>query len=237
MQPIGGGSQPSYEALLAENRKLRSQLNGIHIDPSKDQVTLRGLQGDDLKINELQVQMPGLGKLVPELLNVSALSNPKGTVQLPDLARFARFPMQVQTLDLSLNQKAINQVLSQQKVDGLSDLRLEIGEGGRLSLSGISTKFIDVGFEVQGRVSAAGGTKMRFDLDNTRVGGWLPVPKLMTNLFASLAAHEMSKMSVQQEEDGAFVVDMKGYLPPNIALTIDEVRTSQGVIGVRSGLA
>lgn len=236
MQPIGGGSQPTYEQLLAENRKLKQQLTGIHIDPSNDQVTLRGLQGEDVKIDELQVQMPGLGKLVPDLLNVSALSNPKGTVQLPDLARFARFPMQVQTIDMSLNQKAINQVLSQQKVEGLSDLRLEIGDHGRLRLSGISTKFIDVGFAVQGRVSAAGGSKIRFDLEKTRVGGWLPVPRLMTNLFASLAAHEMSKMKVHQEEDGAFIVDMKGYLPPNIALTIDEVRTSPGVIGVRSGL-
>lgn len=236
MQPIGGGPQPSYDQLLAENRKLKQQLNGIHIDPSKDQVTLRGLQSDDLKINELQVNMPGLGKLVPDLLKVSNLSNHNGTVQMPDLGRFAKFPMQVQTLDMSLNQKAINEVLSRQKVDGMSDLHLQIGEGGKLRLSGIANKLIDVSFEVQGRVSAAGGTKMRFDLDKTRVGGWLPVPKLMTNLFASLAANEMAKMSVTQEESGAFVVDMKGYLPPNIGLTIDDVRTSPGFIQVRTGL-
>ncbi len=236
MQPIGGGPQPSYEQLLAENRKLKSQLNGIHIDPSKDQVTLRGLQGDDLKINELQVNMPGLGKLVPEMLNVSTLSNPKGRVQMPELSRFAKFPMQVQTLDMSLNQKAINEVLARRKVDGMCGLRLEIGSEGRLRLSGIANKLIDVPFEVQGRVSSAGGTRMRFDLDKTRIGGWLPVPKLMTNLFASLAANEMSKMNVTQEEDGAFVVDVKGYLPPNIGLTIDEVRTSPGFIQVRSGL-
>lgn len=234
MQPIGGGPQPSYDQLLAENRRLKQQLNGIHIDPSKDQVTLRGLQGQDLRIDELQVKMPGLGKLVPEFLDVSALSNPKGTVQLPDLSRFAKFPMEVQTVDMSLNQRAINQVLSQQKVDGLKDLRLEVGSEGRLSLKGISTKVFDVGFEVGGRVSAAGGTKLRFDLEKTRVGGWLPVPKLMTNLFASLAANEMSKMNVKQEEDGAFVVDVKGFLPPNIALTIDEVRSSPGVVQVRT---
>ncbi|MBX3169239.1 MAG: hypothetical protein KF760_17670 [Candidatus Eremiobacteraeota bacterium] len=235
MQPIGGGPQPSYEQLLAENRKLKQQLNGIHINPGQDQVSLRGLQSDDLKIDELQVKMPGLGKLVPEFLNVSTLSNPNGTVQLPDLSRFARFPMQVQTIDMSLNEKAINKVLSRQKVEGMSGLHLQIGEGGKLKLSGIANKLIDVSFEVQGRVSAAGGTKMRFDLDKTKVGGWLPVPKLMTNLFASLAANEMARMSVKQEEDGAFVIDMKGYLPPNIGLTIDDVRTAPGVIQVRGG--
>lgn len=234
MQPIGGGPQPSYDQLLAENRRLKQQLNGIHIDPSTDQVTLRGIQAQDLRVDELQVKMPGLGKLVPEFLDVGALSNPKGAVQLPDLSRFAKFPMEVQTVDMSLNQRAVNQVLSQQKVDGLKDLRLEVGSEGRLSLKGISTKVFDVGFEVGGRVSAAGGTKLRFELEKTRVGGWLPVPKLMTNLFASLGANEMSKMNVTQEEDGAFVVDVKGFLPPNIALTIDEVRSSPGVVQVRT---
>ena len=236
MQPIGGGPQPSYEQLLAENRKLKQQMNGIHIDPTRDQVSLRGLQGDDLKINELQVNIPGLGKLIPELLKVSTLSNPDGSVQMPDLSRFAKFPMQVQTLDMSLNQKALNEVLSRQKIDGMSELKLEVGEGGRLRLSGIANQLIDVPFSVEGRVSAAGGTKVRFDLDKTRLGGWLPVPRLMTDLVASLAAGEMAKMNVTQQEDGAFVADIKGYLPPNIGLTIDEVRTSQGQIQVRTGL-
>ena len=232
MQPIGGGPQPSYEQLLAENRKLKQQMNGIHIDPTRDQVSLRGLQGDDLKINELQVNIPGLGKLVPEFLKVSSLSNPDGSVQMPDLARFAKFPMQVQTLDMSLNQKAVNEVLSRQKVEGMSKLKLEIGEGGRLRLSGIANQLIDVPFSVEGRVSAAGGTKVRFELDKTRLGGWLPVPRLMTDLFASLAAGEMAKLNVTQT-DGAFVADLKGFLPPNIGLTIDEVRTSRGQIQVR----
>ncbi|MFN8612723.1 MAG: hypothetical protein U0931_34620 [Vulcanimicrobiota bacterium] len=234
MQPIGGSQPPSYEQLLAENRKLKQQLNGIHIDPSKDQVTLRGLQSDDLKIDELQVSLPGLGKVVPDLLKVSTLSNPGGKVQMPDLSQFARYPMQVQSMDLSLNQKALNQVLSQQRVDGMSDLQLQVGEGGKLKLTGIARKVINVPFEVQGRVSAAGGTRIRFDLDKTKVGGWLPVPKLMTNLFASLAANEMAKMSVTQQ-DGAFIVDMKGFLPPNVGLRIDELRTSQGQIQVRTG--
>ena len=232
MQPIGGGPQPSYEQLLAENRRLKQERNGIHIDPAQDQVTLRGLQGADLRIDELQVKMPGLGKLVPELLDVSAVSS--GTLKMPDLGRFAQFPMEVQTIDMSLNQRAINDVLSRQKVDGVRDLSLEVGSEGRLRLKGISTKVFDVGFAVEGRVSAAGGTRLRFDLEKTRVGGWLPVPKLMTNLFASLAADQMSKMNVKQEEDGAFVVDVKGYLPPNVGLTIDEVRSSPGVIQVRT---
>lgn len=232
MQPIGGVPQPSYEQLLAENRRLKQQLNGIHIDPNTDQVTLRGLQSQDLRIDELQVNVPGLGKVVPELLKVSTLSNPSGRVQMPDLSQFARFPMQVQSLDLSLNQKALNQVLSQQKVEGMSDLQLQVGEGGRLKLTGMARKVVNVPFEVQGRISAAGGTKIRFDLDKTKIGGWLPVPKLMTNFFASLAAHEMARMNVTQQ-DGAYIVDLKGFLPSNVGLTLDEVRTRNGEIQVR----
>lgn len=154
---------------------------------------------------------------------------------MPDLARFAKYPMQVQTLDMSINQKALNEVLSRQKVDGMSDLQLEVGEGGKLRLSGIANQLIDVPF-VEGRVSAAGGTKVRFELEKTRLGGWLPVPRLMTDLFASLAAGEMARLNVTQQDDGAFVADIKAFLPPNIGLTIDEVRTRQGQIQVRTGL-
>ncbi|MBS2039403.1 hypothetical protein JST97_30740 [bacterium] len=234
MQPIGGSPQPSYEQLLAENRRLKQQLNGIHIDPSKDQVTLRGLQGQDLKVDELQVSLPGLGKLVPDLLKVSTLSNPGGRVQMPDLSEFARYPMQVQSMQLTVNEKALNQVLAQQKVEGLSDLKLQVGEGGRLRLSGMARKVIKVPFEVQGRLSAEGGTRLRFELDKTRLGGWLPVPKLMTNLFAALASHEMAKMSVTRQDE-AFILDVKGYLPANVGLSIDELRTRPGEIQLRSG--
>jgi hypothetical protein len=134
-----------------------------------------------------------------------------------------------------LNQKAINGVLAQQKVEGMSGLQLQVGEGGKLKLTGMAKKVINIPFEVQGRVSAAGGTKVRFDLDKTRLGGWLPVPKLMTNLFASLAAGEMARLSVTQQ-DGAYIVDMKGYLPPNVGLNIDELRTTPGEIQLRTGL-
>ena len=235
MQPVGGG--PSYDQLLAENRKLKEQLAarraGIHIDVDHDRVSLGSLTTPELKIDDLQVSIPGLKKLLPELVQVSALSNPSGHVKMPDLASFARFPMKVESMDLSVTQRTLNQVLSQKPVPGMCDLHLEVGEHGRLKLSGIAQKLIPVPFEVEGRVAAAGGSRVRFDLEKTRLGGFLPIPNLMTNFFASLASHEMSRMNVTQEGD-SYTVDLRGFMPDNILVRIDEVQTDHGNLRVQT---
>ena len=238
MQPIGGG--PSYDQLLAENRQLKQQLAqqspaGIQVDVEHDRVSLRGLTTPELQINELQVSVAGLKKLVPEFIQVASLANSSGTVQLPDLSRFSRFPMQVEKMDLSISEKTLNQVLSQREVEGMSGLKVEVGDKGRLILSGFAHKLITIPFQVEGKVSAVGGSKLKFDLEKTRVAGFLPVPNLMTNFFASLASHEMAGMNVTQQGD-SYVVDLKGFVPDNIQLSLDEVQTQHGQIHVRTGM-
>lgn len=237
MQPVGG--QPSYEQLLAENRRLKQQLaekqSGIHVDVANDRVTLRGLETEELKINELEVAVPGLKQVLPEVVKVSNLTNPDQKVRLPDLARFARFPMRVETMDLSVTEQTLNQILAQQKVDNVSDLHLAIGNNGRLRIGGDYHKIFTVPFQVEGQLKAVGGSRLRFDLEKTRLAGLLPIPNIMTNLFASLATHMMSRLNVTRD-GSSYVVDLKGYLPANLSAQIDEVATQPGLISLRAGL-
>jgi hypothetical protein len=240
MQPVGGN--PSYDQLLAENRQLKQQLAqrqatpaGIQVDIERDQLSLNGLKTEEVQIDELRVSVAGLKKLVPELIQVSALANSSGQVKMPDLTRFSRFPMRVESMDLKLTEKTLNKVLSQTPVEGMSDLRIQVGQGGRLKLSGFAHKLIPVPFQVEGRVSAAGGSKLRFDLEKTKIAGFLPLPNLMTNLFASLASREMAAMNVVQRGD-SYTVDLKSFVPENIQMQIDEIQTQSGQIRVRTGL-
>lgn len=238
MQPVGSG--PSYEQLLAENQRLKKQLaersSGVHIDLESDRVSLRELSSGEIHIRELEMAVPGLRKVVPEMMqSASSLSGPGGKMVLPDFSRFARYPMKVEKLDVSVQEKTLNAALRQRPIEGMSDLRLELGEKGRVRLSGFAQKLIPIPFEVEGRLSASRGSRLAFDLEKTRVAGFLPIPNLMTNFFASLASREMAQMSVTQQGNH-YEVDLRAFFPEHVEVRIDSVQTLPGQIRLQTGM-
>jgi hypothetical protein len=236
MQPIQG---PSYDQLLAENARLRSRLReqegpGIRLDLPQERVSLRGIHSPDLQLEEVDVKLPGLSKALPDLMKLAPQKGPWGEVPRPDLKEFAKFPMQVERMRVGVPEDAINRVVGQKRVEGLSDLKVKVEPGGRLRLTGVAHKVFDIPFEVQGRLLAQGDSKLRFRLEGTRVGGFLPIPNLMTNFFASFAANEMARMQVRQEGDD-YVIETKPLVPENISVKFDRVSSQGGTLFIESG--
>lgn len=232
MQPVG---KPSYEQLLAENQRLRQQLQarpraGLEVDFESESVQIRGLQSDELSLQSAKIHMPGLAEALPELLKVGSRVGQDGSFSMPDLSQFSRYPMKVQQLRVEISESTLNQVLARREVEGMSDLRVRVGEGGQIRLSGIAQKLIPVPFEVEGRLSAQ-GSALRFQLQRTRVAGFLPVPNLMTNFFASLASREMAAMHVRQQGDD-YRIDLKPFLPPGLELELDRITSRPGTLWV-----
>lgn len=232
MQPLG---KPSYEQLLAENQKLRQQLQarpraGMEVDFESESVQIHGLQSEELSLQQAKVHMPGLAKALPELLKVGSRMDRDGSFSMPDLSQFSRYPMKVQQLRMEISESTLNQVLAKREVEGMSELRVRLGEGGRIRLSGIAQKLIPVPFEVEGRLSAE-GSALRFQLQRTRLAGFLPIPNLMTNFFASLASREMAAMHVHQQGDD-YRIDLKPFLPAGIELEIDRITSEPGTLRV-----
>lgn len=239
MKPVGASGQPSYDQLLAENQRLRQQLAaqqqappGIQLDLQQERVTIRGIESPAMKIHDLEVQMPGLKEAVPQLMDVASSVGRDGKFAMPDLSAFARYPMKVEKLNLSLSEQAVNRILAQTPVEGMSDLSLKVGQNGRIQLSGMARKLIPVPFEVKGQLIANGSSEVRFRLDKTKVAGFLPVPNLMTNFFASFASREMAKMNVRQQGDD-YVVNLKGLLPDNLSLQVDDITSRAGTLFIR----
>lgn len=236
MKPIGSSGQPSYDQLLAENQRLRQQLAsqqqappGIHLDLQQERVTIRGLESPSMKLHKLDVQMPGLKEAVPQLMDIASSVGGDGKFSMPDLSAFARFPMKVEKLNMSVSEKTVNQILAQTPVEGMSDLNLKIGQNGRIALRGMARKLIPVPFEVKGQLIANGSSEVRFRLDKTKVAGFLPVPNLMTNFFASFASREMAKMHVRQQGDD-YIVNLKGLMPDNLSLQVDDITSQAGTL-------
>lgn len=238
MQPIQG---PSYEALMAENARLKARLReqeapGLQVDLPQERLCLRGLSSSDLQLNEIQVKVPGLARVLPELMKLTPTSGPWGEVPRPDLKDFAKFPMLVERLQVGVPEDAINRVVQKKPVEGLSELKVKVEPGGRLKLSGVAHKIFDIPFEVQGRLLAQGDTQLRFRLESTTLGGFLPVPNLMTNFFASFASDQMAKLQVRQQGDD-YLIETRALVPENIQVKFDRVRSQGGTLFIESGPA
>lgn len=173
------------------------------------------LQGAGIQVDELAVKIPGLARVLPDLMKLTPARGPWGEIPRPDLKDFAKYPMQVERPQLGLPEAAINRVVQQKDVPGLSELQVKVESGGRLKLSGVAHKVFDIPFEVQGRLLAQGDSQLRFRLESTTVGGFLPIPNLMTNFFASFASNEMARMQVRQEGDD-YVIETKALVPENV---------------------
>ncbi|MFN8611791.1 MAG: hypothetical protein U0931_29875 [Vulcanimicrobiota bacterium] len=236
MKPIQG---PSYESLLAENARLKARLReqeapGFQVNLQEERVCLRGLNSPDLQLNEIEVKVPGLAKVLPEFMKLTPTRGPWGDVPRPDPSDFAKFPMQVERLQVGVTEEAINRVVQKKPVEGLSELKVKVEPGGRLKLSGVAHKIFDIPFEVQGRLLAQGDTQLRFRLEATTLGGFLPLPNLMTNFFASFASDQMAKMQVRQQGDD-YVIETKAMVPENVQVKFDRVRSQGATLFIESG--
>lgn len=229
MTPLNGN--PSYQQLVDENRRLKEQLaqkeKGVHLDLQNDRVVLRDVGGPQLHVSELQLKVPGLAKIANQALAPEAILNEERKLHLPKLDQFAKIPMTVERAKVEVAPEVINGVLSDLQVPGVSDLSVGVGDGGKLSLSGYAKKIFTVPFEITGRVTRDDETHLRFSLDKTKVAGFLPVPNLMTNIFAALAADQMQKIHVERQGND-YVVDVSGHIPPNLDLRLSRVTTQDG---------
>ena len=239
MDPTVG---PSYKLLQQENLRLRAQLAelreqrpaGLTTDFAANRVSIRNLKTPELAIDSLDVHVPQLGSLAADLLKVSSLVNSSKSVQLPSLKGFEKTPLEVESAHLRLPEKTINQIVGQMRPAGVSNLNLTLGEQGKVKLTGSKDGLLSIPFEVQGTVSRENDEQVRFSLEKTRVLGFLPVPRLMTDIFASLASHTMSQLHVEKKGDD-FLLNAGAFLPSNIDMGLKAVTTQDGYLIVEAG--
>ncbi len=222
---------------MAENARLRQQLaekrKGVHIDMESGTVEIHDMRSSAVQIDDLQLKLQGLSKLSGPLLDPSTLQNPARMQQL--LSDLPKYPMTIEKANLRISEQAINQILTQRPVEGMQDLKIKLGKSGDIQLSGYATKaFFKVPFEVRGSLSPEKAGAVRFKLDSTKVAGFLPVPNLMTNLFASLATRELAQAQIRQD-DGGFVVSTKGMVPSNIGFGLESIRVQDGFLVIEAG--
>ena len=228
-------SQPTYAQLLAENQRLRADQRGLHIDLEKEKLRVRDLGTPELQIDRLDVSIPGLAKIADPLLHLSNFTKPGAALPHPDMSQLDSMPMTVEDAHVRLPENSLNQVLKEVAVDGTSDLKIQLGQDGDMKLKGnVKKSFLRLPFSVEGHLQSAGDKSVSFNLEKTKIGGFIPVPRLVTDIFACLASQQLAKAHVHQDGDD-FVVDMAGYIPKNVNVAIHNVTTQDGFLVVDAG--
>ena len=207
----------------------------ISLDLDTGQVQIRNLQTPDLKIEHLEVRLPEAGHLIENMVNVQSLLKGK----MPSLQGLEKSPIQVEAGRIKLPEETVNQALQQiggplLADKGIMDAAISLEEGNRVVLTGTLDKLIDVPFRVEGQLSAANDKQVRFSLEKTKVMGFLPVPRLLTDIFTAMASRDLEKANVQQQGDD-FLVDVGAFLPKNVSVGLKSIEAHDGYLLVEAG--
>jgi len=210
----------------------------ISLDLDTGDVQIRNLKTPDLTLEELDVRVPEAGHLVENMVNIQSLLAGKGKLELPSLKSLETAPVAVEAARIKLPEETVNEALQQiggpiLAEKGIVDASIALEEG-KIVVSGTLDKLIDVPFRIEGALSAANDKQLRFSLEKTRVLGFLPVPRLVTDIFTAMASREMEKANVRQEGDD-FLLDVGAFLPKNVAVGLKSISAHDGYLMVEAG--
>jgi hypothetical protein len=234
-------AQPTYAQLLERNRQLEAELtraraeNGpIRLDPANNKLTVVGLKTPDYEIERLEVKMSDLGGYLGDALSIESLLESQGKVPLPPLDQLAKAPMTIDALKLKIPSETLRKsssVLGKEQLarNGVKELSLTPEKGNLLRIQGVLDKLIDVPFELTGSLSVSEGNEIHFKPGKTTAFGFVPIPKLLVRIAASLAGKDMAEIGVQQRGD-TFAFDADDFLPPNVKIRLTRLGTESGAL-------
>ncbi|MGE0490856.1 MAG: hypothetical protein AB7S38_16735 [Vulcanimicrobiota bacterium] len=233
--------QPTYDELALENAHLRGELKKaqaeagpIRLDPAAGKLVIKGLSTPDYSVDRLKVKTEGLGD---QLALDAFLAD--GRPALPPLEKYKDMAVEVEDLKARIPEATINRTATSAGAEalaknGIQDLDIRVGEGGRLTVSGKVDKLIDIPFELTGKLSVGDGGSLRFELEKSHIFGVVPVPKLVLGLAASMTGSKLEKVGVRQQ-DNAFEFDLDGLLPPNIQMGLTNIDSRKGELIIEGG--
>lgn len=245
LEDTGPAEEPSYDELKLENRRLKAELeeakaqrSPIRLDPDTDRLVVEDLTTPEYHVDRLEVSSPELGSLMDQSLSLDSFLA-GGKLALPSLEQLKDAPLQVEMFKLRVPESTLNQTATRVsgealQENGLKDVKIGVGDGGTLTFSGQVDRFIDIPFEVSGRLGVTDDGKVRFDLQDSHVFGILPLPKLMVRLAASMTGGSMEKIGLTQEGN-SFFFDVQGLLPDNLKMQLQRISSQDGQLVLEGG--
>jgi hypothetical protein len=236
---------PSHAALLAENRRLKSQVaalqreqDPISINPLEGTVKVRDFQADSFTIDRLEARTDAITETTRAMSQIERWV--KSEPSLPDMSQAFQSKISVSDLKMTVPFKTINRLIpqisgSQLKEAGIRSLSVSAGERpNEIAIRGRVKKLFEVGFEATGKMSVSKAGEPTFHLSKSRVAG-LPMPNFLTSLATAMfAGRNMAEMGVRQE-NGAYVIDPKKMMPTNIDAQVTNLSVNRSGIVIEGG--
>lgn len=221
--------RPTYDQLQAENRALKQKLDEvgdspIRLNPRGDTLKIQDLRTPLVTVESLEVQSPSIGDTLDRSLDPERLG------QGLDLKSLTSAPVQVRDLKVSLPESTINHFAAAEGAKNrVQDLRIEFGSDGEVKVSGKAHKLVNIPFQMKGFVDVAEGGKVRLRMGGGKVFGFVPIPRLLMDMAASMGGKELAQAGVEQE-DKTLLIDPKRFLPENVEFQLDKIETRPGAL-------
>ncbi|MGE0494530.1 MAG: hypothetical protein AB7S38_35300 [Vulcanimicrobiota bacterium] len=246
------GSAPNGEPppldpqdLLAENQRLKAELaqlkshrSPVSFDPDHNRISVQGLKTRDFEICAFEARTEAVDTLLEQTLSLDALLARPGELVLPKLDGLKDTPFEVDSFKLKLPGRTLArsaQAIGRDAMrrQGIKELEVQPMGGDRIRLAGSVRRFLDVPFEVSGKLGLE-GNKVRFSLEKAHIFGGLPVPRLVVELFSALTGKDLQEMHVQQRGQD-FLIDTGVFIPKNFKMALTRIGTEAGQLVLEGG--
>lgn len=246
-QPNPDPAPTDVVELQRENARLRGEVEQLRaaaapargtvsFNVEDNRLVLNGVGNQGLSIDRLQARVDGAGAMVKKAFDPAVLLGDHG---LPDLEALRHTPMVVDDARLRISQQtATGFILRTQgpllEKEGIKLADVRFLDGDRIAVQGTVRKFINIPFDLEGRLQCTGPRTVRLDLDQVTVGGLLPVPQLVTRLLTSLSEDALQRARVKGDGQ-SFEVDVSALVPPNVQADLKRIGTDKGYLVIEAG--
>jgi hypothetical protein len=228
--------KPTYAELQAENEALRERLersgeSPIQLSPGDNSLRIRDLHTPVAHIEELEVESSTIQTFFNKSLSVDSLTGK----ELVDPRTLARSSASVKKLKMTVPEATVNRFAAKEAAkNNVEDFKVQFHDGGEVSVSGKANKGPGIPFHLRGFVDLTDGGQVRMRLGQSRVFGFLPVPRFMMDMAASMSGKQLSRAGVVQKGD-SFILDPQKFIPENIDFQLEKIETREGHLFIQGG--
>ena len=211
----------------------------IVYDLSDNLLKMRGVKTKDTFIDRLDVKMKGSSNIIEKMMSMATLLESGGHLPTEVTGEFRKIPMEIQDIRMRIPEDTATRAFltsksKSLKQEGISNLGISFKNDNRIVITGTKKNVISIPFSIKGKLSVTEENQAKFEVENMKVMGFFPVPKLIQTIAMVLSDDSMTDNSIERKGD-SYYIDPSAMLPKNIKLNLTDIKTKNGELILEAG--
>lgn len=206
----------------------------IEFDMGTDLLKMRNVRTRDLLIDRLDVRAKGSGKAISDMLSVSSLMKGDGKLPTDAVQNLQNQTMEIEDARIRVPQEAACRAMLTTKKDslkkeGVKNVSMSFHDGNRVSVEGTVKKIFNIPFKIDGSISSEGNNKVRYTVNNMRVGRLIKLPGLVKSIILSLTEDSVADDKIVRDGN-SYIMDASSFIPKNIKVQLKNIGAENGFL-------